>query len=148
MKEIAEAIARSLIARWEGFSAEPYLCPAGVPTIGFGFTHYTDGRTVTLFDPPMTREYAASMLRWFILHRYMPAVMRMCPEIDTPERLGAITDFCFNLGEGNLRASTLRKRIQAGDWDDVPNQLRRWVKANGRTLRGLVARREAEIEYI
>jgi len=74
--------------------------------------------------------------------------MILCPNIDTPERLGAITDFCFNLGSGNLRASTLRRKILAGDWGAVPAELRKWVRGGGRVLKGLVLRREAEIGYV
>lgn len=143
-----EEVASGLIQRWEGFRERPYLCPAGIPTIGFGFTHYADGTPVTLRDRPMSIESARLLLRLLILTRYMPAVLKLCPHIDTPERLGAIVDFCFNLGEGKLKASTLRKRIQASRWDDVPAELRKWVRGGGRVLPGLVGRREAEITYI
>lgn len=143
-----EEVASGLIQRWEGFRERPYLCPAGIPTIGFGFTHYADGTPVTLRDRPMSIESARLLLRLLILTRYMPVVLKLCPHIDTPERLGAIVDFCFNLGEGKLKASTLRKRIQASRWDDVPAELRKWVRGGGRVLPGLVGRREAEITYI
>lgn len=145
---VAVVVSMVLARRWEGFESLPYLCPAGVPTIGFGFTHYADGRAVTLNDPPMTREEANVLLEHLIRTKYMRAAMLLCPKIDTPERLGAITDFCFNLGAGNLRASTLRRKIDAGLWDQVPTELRKWVRAGGRVLRGLVLRREAEISYI
>jgi lysozyme len=126
----------------------PYLCPAGVPTIGYGFTHYADGTFVTLGDPPMTRAAAQSLLEFMVRTKYMRETIRLCPNIDTPERLGAITDFAFNLGSGNLRASSLRKKILANDWEAVPAELRKWVKGGGRILKGLVLRREAEIAYI
>lgn len=145
----AAEITAALCRRFEGFYANPYLCPAGVPTIGFGFTRYLDGTAVTLLDPPMAREAAEDMLVALIERDYMPAVIRLCPELDTEGRLAAITDFAFNLGVNALRTSTLRRKIAAGAWDDeVPAQLRRWTRANGRVLRGLVLRREAEIEYI
>lgn len=79
---------------------------------------------------------------------YLPAVLRLCPGIDSPERLAAIIDFTFNLGAGNLRASTLRRRINAGRWNDVPKELRKWVKGGGRVLAGLVKRREAESDLV
>lgn len=96
----------------------------------------------------MSIESARLLLKLLILTRYMPAVLKLCPHIDTPERLGAIVDFCFNLGEGKLKSSTLRKRIQASQWGDVPTELRKWVRGGGRILPGLVGRREAEITYI
>lgn len=126
----------------------PYLCPAGVPTIGYGFTHYADGRMVALSDPPMTRAQAQSLLEHLLRTRYMPGTLRLCPNIALPARLGALTDFAWNLGLGSLRASTLRKKILAGDWEAVPAELRKWVRAGGRVLKGLVLRREAEIGYV
>lgn len=51
-----------LIAEFEGFSAKPYLCPAKVPTIGFGSTRYADGRKVTLQDQPISRQEASDLL--------------------------------------------------------------------------------------
>jgi lysozyme len=126
----------------------PYLCPAGVPTIGYGFTHYADGTVVTLADPLMTRAQAQSLLEHMMRTQYMRGTIRLCPNIDSPERLGAITDFAFNLGNGNLRASNLRKKILAGDWEAVPAELRKWTRGGGRVLRGLVLRREAEIGYV
>jgi lysozyme len=88
------------------------------------------------------------MLRESLLRIYMPATIRLCPGIDTPGRLAALTDFCFNLGAGNLRASTLRKRVNAGRWEDVPAELRRWNRGSGKILPGLVKRREAEAALV
>jgi GH24 family phage-related lysozyme (muramidase) len=50
----AVELAAALCRRFEGFFSHPYLCPAGVPTIGYGATYYEDGRKVTLRDPPIT----------------------------------------------------------------------------------------------
>jgi lysozyme len=142
------AITLALIRRFEGFYRGPYLCPAGVPTIGYGATYYEDGTHVTLHDPIITQERAEELLLWHVRRVYLPAVIRLCPGIAEPGRLAAIIDFTFNLGAGNLKASTLRKRINAGHWDAVPAELRKWVNAGGKPLRGLVLRREAEIELI
>ena len=142
------AITLALIRRFEGFYRGPYLCPAGVPTIGYGATYYEDGTRVTLRDPIITRERAEELLLWHVRTVYLPAVIRLCPGITGEGQLAAIIDFTFNLGAGNLKASTLRRRINAGDWGAVPTELRKWVKANGRTLRGLVLRREAEIDLL
>lgn len=148
MIDLAIKVAAALARRFEGCYLRPYLCPAGVPTIGYGATYYEDGTRVTLFDPPITRERAESLLLWMVRTKYLPAVIRLCPGIADPRRLAAIIDFTFNLGAGNLGASTLRRRINAGQWDDVPAELRKWVKAGGRLLKGLVARREAEVALI
>jgi lysozyme len=119
-----------------------------VATIGVGATRYLDGRAVRLSDPPITREEAMALLRLSLQREYMPQVIALCPGIDTPGRLAAITDFAFNVGTGALRASTLRRRINAGQWDDVPAQLMRWVFAAGKRLRGLERRRAAEAALI
>lgn len=141
---LAIATATALARRFEGLYLQPYLCPAGVPTVGYGATYYEDGTRVTLRDPAITRERAEALLFWHVRNVYLPVVRKLCPNIDTPERLAAIIDFAFNLGTTNLRTSTLRKRILAGAWDDVPAELRKWVMAGGKRLRGLELRRGAE----
>ncbi|MBZ4211543.1 MAG: lysozyme, partial [Rhodoferax sp.] len=75
---------------------------------------------------------------------YLPQVMRLCPSIDSPNRLAALIDFTFNLGGNALKNSSLRRKVNAGMWAAVPTELRKWVMAAGRRLRGLVTRREAE----
>lgn len=79
---------------------------------------------------------------------YLPAVLRLCPAVDSPSRLGALVDFAYNAGTGALKASTLRRKVNAGEWGAVPTELRKWVKGGGRVLRGLVIRREAEAALI
>jgi len=148
MKDDALPIVIAMCVRFEGFSAQPYACAAGVATIGHGATRYIDGRAVRLTDPPLTREQAMTLLRASIERQYMPQVITLCPGIDTPARLAAITDFAFNCGTNALRASTLRRRINDGQWDDVPAQLMRWVFAAGKRLRGLERRRAAEAALI
>ena len=146
--DLALEVAAALARRFEGCYLRPYLCPAGVPTIGYGATYYEDGRRVTLADAPITRQRAEALLLWMVRARYLPAVIRLCPGIDDPLRLAAIIDFTFNLGAGNLSASTLRRRINASRWVDVPAELRKWVRGGGRVLQGLVRRREAEVVLI
>ena len=148
MKEESIFIAAKLARHFEGCYLSPYLCPAGVPTIGYGATFYPDGRAVTLKDMPITREYADYMLIWMIKNIYMPAVFKLCQKIDTPERAAALIDFAFNLGVGRLKSSTLRKRVNSGQWVQVPTELRKWNKGGGKVLRGLTLRREAECRLI
>lgn len=148
--QTACSIARSLCWRFEGFYSAPYYCPAGVVTIGVGATRYADGRPVTMKDAPITREQAERLLYLQIEREFLPLVLRLCPGLihETAERLAAIIDFAFNLGGGNLRASTLRRKVNEGAWGEVPVQLMRWNKAGGRVLRGLTIRRQAEADLI
>lgn len=148
MWQLAVAVAAALARRFEGLYLTPYLCPAGVPTIGYGATRYLDGRPVKLTDPPISREAAERLLLRQVERTYLPAVLRLCPRVDDANRLAALIDFCFNLGAGNLSASTLRKRVNAGRWADVPAELRKWNRGGGRVLAGLVKRREAEAALV
>ena len=144
MFELAILVSTALAQRFEGLYLSPYLCPAGVPTIGYGATYYEDGTRVTLLDAPITRERAIALLQWMVRTVYLPTVMRLCPGIDNPNRLAALIDFTFNLGGSALKNSTLRRKVNAGMWAAVPTELRKWVMAAGKRLRGLVIRREAE----
>jgi len=144
MIDLAIVVALALMRRFEGLYLTPYLCPAGIPTIGYGATYYEDGSRVTLFDAPITRERALELLQWMVRTVYLPTVMRLCPGIDNPNRLAALIDFTFNLGGSALKNSSLRRKVNAGMWAAVPTELRKWVMAAGKRLRGLVIRREAE----
>lgn len=139
------AIATTLCKEFEGFRSRPYLCPAGVATIGYGTTRYSDGRPVTLSDPAITRDEAEQLLDAQLRSQFLPGVLRLCPSlIAHTQALNAIVDFAYNLGVGRLQTSTLRRRINAGDWEGVKEQLMRWTRGGGRVLPGLVRRRQAE----
>lgn len=140
----AVAIAASLCRQFEGLYLKPYLCPANVATIGFGSTRYEDGRRVMLSDPPITKARAEELLMWEINRVCVPAVKRSCPDLKEPKKLAALLDFTFNLGSGNLHSSTLRKKVNAEDWDAAQIELAKWVRGGGRVLPGLVKRRTAE----
>lgn len=133
-----------LARRWEGLRLDAYVCPAGVLTIGYGHT----GPDVV---PGMriTRERAEALLR-LDMAKAMSGAIRQCPSlaVGPSGRLAAIADFVFNLGEGRLKASTLRRKINNDEWDAVPGELRKWVWGGGKKLPGLVLRREAEIALV
>ncbi|HEY8606640.1 MAG TPA: lysozyme [Noviherbaspirillum sp.] len=141
---LAVQVTAALCRRFEGLVLHPYLCAAGVPSIGYGATYYLDGRPVTLKDPPISKQTAEVMLLHMVRYIYLPAVLKLCPHVDSPERLAALIDFAFNLGTGRLKSSTLRKRVNAGDWDAAGVEIMKWVRGGGRVLKGLVRRREAE----
>ena len=56
----------------------------------------------------------------------------------------ALVAWTFNLGPGNLRESTMLKKLNKADYTSVPNEMKRWNKAGGKTLDGLIRRRNAE----
>lgn len=133
-----------LVKRFEGFRAKPYLCPAGVWTIGYGSTRRA-GRPVKRSDPPVTPEEAEALLL-DDLAGFEAAVSRMVRSNLNENQHGALTSFAYNLGAAALRSSTLLKRVNGREWDDVPGEFRKWVYAGGRKLAGLVARRAAEVD--
>lgn len=148
-------IATELCRRFEGYRAKPYLCPAGVPTIGYGSTFYADGRKVTLQDAPMDEPAARALLVSELMHRYAPGVIRQCPILLTLAmtasdwgKLNAIVDFAYNLGVGRLQTSTLKRKINAQDWEGAKEQLMLWTRGGGKVLPGLVKRREAECAFM
>lgn len=142
-------IAASLCKRFEGFRSRPYLCPAGVPTIGYGSTYYADGRKVTMQDAPISEPAAYDLLMYELNHTYLPGVLRNCPNLVFNERrCNAIVDFAYNLGVGRLQTSTLRRKVLEEDWPAAREQLMRWTRGGGKVLPGLVARRKAESELL
>jgi lysozyme len=138
-------LAAALCRQFEGYRAKPYLCPANVATIGYGSTYYADGRKVTLEDQPMDEPTARALLMVELKHTYLPGVLRNCPILATDERkLNAIVDFCYNLGTGRLQTSTLKRKINAQDWEGAKEQLMLWNRGGGKVLAGLTKRRTAE----
>jgi lysozyme len=140
----AARIVEDLCKHFEGFRARPYLCPANVWTIGYGATVYLDGRAVQPGDGPVSPEVAERLLERQISGIYLPGALRLCPTADTPGRQAALADFAFNLGLTRLKASTLRRRVLAQDWQGAATELGKWVRGGARVLPGLVARRAAE----
>ena len=138
-------LAAELCRKYEGYRAKPYLCPANVATIGYGSTYYADGRKVTLEDAPMDEPTARALLMIELEHTYLPGVLRNCPGLITDVRkCNAIVDFCYNLGTGRLQTSTLKRKINANDWEGAKEQLMLWTKGGGKVLPGLLKRRTAE----
>ena len=142
-------IAASLCKQYEGFRSKPYLCPAGVATIGYGSTYYSDGRKVTLQDPPMDEPAASALLMYELQHTYLPGTLRNCPILATDnKRLNAVVDFCYNLGIGRLQTSTLKRKINAQDWEGAKEELKKWNKGGGKVLAGLDKRRKSECNFM
>lgn len=132
-----------LIKQFEGFRSKPYLCPAGIPTIGYGSTRYPDGRAVTLKDAPVTETQATGILNATI-KGYEESVSALVKVALTQGQYDALVDFAYNLGAGKLANSTLLKKVNAGDFTGAASEFGKWVMGGGVKLPGLVARREAE----
>lgn len=135
-----------LIKKYEGFFSKPYLCPANVPTIGYGATYYEDGRKVTLKDTPITEQRASELLL-NVLKEYEKAVDSYTRDDINQNQFDSLVCFAYNVGVNALKSSTLLKLINANPNDpEIRMQFLRWNKAAGKVLKGLTKRRESEAE--
>jgi lysozyme len=133
----------ALIHTSEGLELEPYLCPAGVPTIGYGSTMYENGAHVKLSDPAITKERAIAIL-FHQLIGYENAVNRYVKVSLNQNQFDALVDFAYNAGIGALQKSTLLKKLNAGDYAGTAKEFDKWVFGGGKKLGGLVKRRANE----
>ena len=127
----------ALIKKFEGCELEAYKCAAGVWTIGYGSTKgVKEGDSIT--------QEEADNLLLHEMHEYEGYVNDLV-EVDLEQnQFDALVSWVFNLGPANLKASTLLKVLNAKDYEGVPAQIKRWNKAGGKVLQGLIRRREAE----
>jgi lysozyme len=145
----AVEVAATLCRPFEGLSLTVYVCPAGYPTIGYGTVYKPDGTKVTMEHPPITQETAEAWLLHELRHNYLAGVLKASPSLlARPRALGALTDFAYNLGVARYRSSTLRKRVDAQDWEAAKEELMKWVRGGGKVLPGLVRRRQAEVALL
>lgn len=128
-----------LIKHHEGFVPHIYMDAAGFPTIGYGHL-IKQGED---FSNGISRKQGEDLLR-HDLRIAERAVLRLIDAPLTQPQFDALVSFTFNLGSGALQRSTLRRVINRGEHYDVPQQMRRWVFAGGRKLRGLIRRRDDE----
>ena len=133
----------ALIQQSEGFRSRPYLCLAGVPTIGYGSTRHADGTPVTLRDAPITQAQAQALLL-ATLAPYADAVRRRVRVPLTQSQFDALTSFVYNIGDEQFRLSTLLVLLNRGEIAGAAEQFGRWTRSAGRVLLGLVKRRAAE----
>jgi|TARA_B100001939_G_C16930771_1_gene613832 lysozyme len=127
----------ALIKKFEGCELEAYQCSAGVWTIGYGHTKTAEPGLV------ISQEHADYLLEGE-LKEYAEYVNDYVKVELNQSQFDALVSWTFNLGPTNLSSSTLLKRINAEDFADVPHQIKRWNKAGGKVLEGLIRRREAE----
>ena len=162
MREINQA-GLDLIKSFEGIldgdpstaNLDPYLDPVGIWTIGWGHAivvgkdflrgKQNRAKAFSLYPGGLTIPEAETLLR--------ADVMDKCRDVDSlvkvplnDNQYAAIVSFTFNLGVGNLKQSTLLKKINAGDFAGAANEFAKWNKAGGKVLAGLTRRRAAEAE--
>ena len=128
-----------LIKKFEGCVLKAYKCPAGIWTIGYGHTtNVKKGQTIT-------KEQAEEYLKQD-LNRFEITVNNLVNVPLNQNQFDALVSFCYNLGSGNLKNSTLLKLLNKKDYTRAAEEFDRWVYAGGKKLSGLVKRRAAEKE--
>ena len=133
-----------LIKYFEGLSLKPYLCSAGVPTIGYGTTRYPNGVKVKMSDQHINKAQAEEYLRHDV-RQFELAVDALCVDTINQNQFDALSSFAYNLGANALRNSTLLRKVNANPNDPtIKNEFAKWVKAGGETITGLVKRRQME----
>ena len=134
---------KDLIKRFEGCKLKAYKCPAGVWTIGYGNTFYEDGTKVKEGDV-ITQERADELFD-IIINDFARMTDALVKSEVTENNFAALVSFTFNVGTGNLKKSTLLKKVNANHKDpSIKAEFMKWTRANNVVLKGLVRRREAE----
>jgi len=131
-----------LIKHFEGCELEAYKCAAGVWTIGYGHTkdiQEGDKWSQDKADFMLWRELEEEYEQY--IHDYVHVPLNQ-------SQFDALVSWTYNLGPANLKASTMLKKLNNGEYEEVPAQMARWNKAtvNGKrtVLEGLTRRRKAE----
>ena len=141
-----------MIMNFEGLSLKPYLCSAGVPTIGYGNTYYPNGKKVTLKDKPITKEYAIEIFK-FIADLFAKDVNNLLKTTVTQNQFNALVSFAYNVGSDidaddipeGLGDSTLLKKVNKNPNDlSIMAEFLKWDKSLGKVSNGLVKRRKLE----
>ena len=144
------------IIHHEGVRYKPYLCPAGLWTVGVGHVLYPKqgllpvdqrgsiGLRVEDFRQ-FTRDEVDAILKKD-LQRFERGVLRYCPAIATQGQFDALVSFSFNVGLGTLQRSTLRQKHNRAEFNSAAAEFMKYTKGGGKVLKGLVNRRKDEMK--
>lgn len=136
----------SLIKKYERCKLTAYKCPAGVWTIGYGNTFYEDGTKVKQGDK-ITQQRADELFKNIVEKKFAEPIRKLITSYVTDNMFNAIVSFTYNLGIGNLKSSTLLKKVNANPNDKtIADEFAKWTKSGGKVLSGLVKRRKAEAD--
>jgi lysozyme len=134
----------TLVKQFESLRLKAYLCPAGVPTIGYGHTTAAGvGPTVKLGD--VWNEADADKYLMMALEEVESKILPAIKKPINENQLSAFVSLAYNIGWPSFNRSTALKRFNDGDLPGCAEAMRWWNKANGEVLKGLVRRRNAEV---
>lgn len=126
-----------LLKHFEGCELKAYQDSVGVWTIGYGHTKgIYEGLEITQSEAEKMLQDELPEYEGYITDKVVPMLQQ--------HEYDALVCWVYNLGPTNLSSSTLLKRLNAGEFKDVPFQMKRWDKAGGQPLLGLTRRRNAE----
>ena len=133
-----------LITEFEGYSANPYLCSAKVPTIGYGSTYYSDNKRVTMLDKEITKLQAFEMFKT-IADRFASKVSNLVKTPLNQNQFNACVSLAYNIGMANFMNSTLLKLVNKNHNDILIGlEFKKWNKVNKKEVAGLTRRRNYE----
>lgn len=143
MKMELSSIGRELIKKFEGCKLTSYKCSAGVWTIGYGNTQYENGKYVSQGDK-ITQEYADKLFL-LIVKDFELMTSKLITSVITQNQFDSLVSFCYNVGVGNLKTSTLLKKVNINPNDiTIKDEFMKWNKANKKVIEGLTKRRREE----
>lgn len=143
-----------MIRHHEGVRQVPYRCPALLWTVGVGHVLYPNQakipmseRNLILLEDRDNRTFSMEEVDNILkadLARFESGVKRLCPVELTQGQFDALVSFSFNVGLGNLQRSSIRMKVNRGDFEGAAESFLDWTKAGGKVLKGLVNRRNDE----
>lgn len=131
-----------LIKKYEGCKLKAYLCPAGIPTIGYGSTFYEDGRKVKLGDS-ISQKIAEDLL-FNLTPKFEKIVLVKIKVPINQNQFDALVSYCWNTGGSDTLFDLINKispSIDIKTWFET-----KYITADGKVLEGLVKRRKEECE--
>ncbi len=132
--------AKQKIREYEGLRLKAYKCPAGVLTIGYGHTgdDVKPGMSITQAEADRLFDRDLDRFERQVAVTVGTVNLRQC-------QWDALVSLAYNIGIGNLSSSTLLRKVRSHpDNPAIRDEFRKWNKAGGRVLAGLVKRRDWE----
>ena len=149
---------------FEGYRNKPYRCSAAIWTVGWGHAMYAD----QLALPNVRKEGYTGLIRsdyqlkegdarvWskdelvelfkVDINTFERGVLRLSPNLASHQsKFDSVVSFAYNAGLGNYQRSTIRMKVNRGDWEGAAEACMMWTKAGGKEVAGLVKRRKAEV---
>lgn len=158
-EDILEYCSKNLLIPFEGTGPVDkegnfiaYLDPVGIPTIAFGFTFDEEGNKIKVGDK--WDYHRAVAHKQVILNKFLTDLYTASPNLkeESIRRVSGVLSWVYNLGIGNYKASTFKKKIDLKDWNAAARECLKWdkarVKGNSVVLKGLTKRRVAEADCI